>query len=156
MGNSKNEMSNQTREESAANYIKEHRIEPLMNQLAESLIYKQPIDPRAYLIDLLQELIEAREKNTPPNGLLDRTNIAAIFGLIDIMGRGSISLRDALSALDKVGINIFSDVIQSQKKFLFEEQKKSWKKNKQTMLKKNRIFVSIILYFNKKIKFCKK
>ena len=98
-------MSNQTREESAANYIKgnlanesykikiiqmisEHRIEPLMNQLAESLIYKQPIDPRAYLIDLLQELIEAREKNTPPNGLLDRTNIAAIFGLIDIMGRG--------------------------------------------------------------------
>lgn len=76
-----------------------------MNQLAESLIYKQPIDPRAYLIDLLQELIEAREKNTPPNGLLDRTNIAAIFGLIDIMGRGSISLRDALSALDKVGIN---------------------------------------------------
>ena len=68
--------------------ILEHRIEPLMNQLAESLIYKQPIDPRAYLIDLLQELIEAREKNTPPNGLLDRTNIAAIFGLIDIMGRG--------------------------------------------------------------------
>ena len=69
-------------------HISEHRIEPLMNQLAESLIYKQPIDPRAYLIDLLQELIEAREKNTPPNGLLDRTNIAAIFGLIDIMGRG--------------------------------------------------------------------
>ena len=47
-------------------------------------------------------------------------------------------------------IKIFSDVIQSQKKFLFEEQKKSWKKNKQTMLKKNRNFVSIILYFNKK------
>ena len=70
----------------------EHRIEPLMNQLAESLIYKQPIDPRAYLIDLLQELIEAREKNTPPNGLLDRTNIAAIFGLIDIMGRGRYML----------------------------------------------------------------
>merc|ERR1711931_571359 len=103
MGNSKNEMSNQTREESAANYIKEHRIEALMNQLAESLIYKQPIDPRAYLVDLLQELIEAREKNTPPSGLLDRTNITAIFGLIDIMGRGS--LRDAMSALEKVGIN---------------------------------------------------
>ena len=41
-------------------------------------------------------------------------------------------------------------MIQSQKKFLLDEQKKSWKKNKQTMLKKNRNFVSPILYFNKK------
>ena len=59
-----------------------------MNQLAESLIYKQPIDPRSYLIDLLQELIQSREQNTPTMGLLDESNITAIFGLIDIMGRG--------------------------------------------------------------------
>ena len=33
-------MSGLTREENASLYIKEHRIEALMSQLAESLIYK--------------------------------------------------------------------------------------------------------------------
>ena len=47
-------------------------------------------------------------------------------------------------------------MIQSQKKFLLDEQKKSWKKNKQTMLKKNRNFVSIIYYILiKKLYFAK-
>merc|ERR1712188_187376 len=93
-----------TREENANLYIKEHRIEALMSQLAESLIYKQPIDPRAYLVDLLQGLINARENNRAPECLLDSSNIESIFGLIDVMGKGSIALRDALSALEKVGI----------------------------------------------------
>ena len=34
-----------------------------MNQLAESLIYKQPIDPRAYLVDRLQGLIKIKSNN---------------------------------------------------------------------------------------------
>ena len=95
-----------------------------MNQLAESLIYKQPIDPRAYLIDLLQELIEAREKNTPPNGLLDRTNIAAIFGLIDIMGRGRYVLIRVVSYLPNIFKCLEADVLGGEaffprKEFMF-------------------------------------
>merc|ERR1712212_28282 len=95
-----------TREENAALYMKEHRVEALMQQLAESLIYQQPVDPRAHLIEVLDGLIGSRERGNPPAGLLDVSNITAIFGLIDVMGRGSISLRDALSALEKVGISV--------------------------------------------------
>ena len=72
-----------------------------MRQLAESLIYKQPIDPRGHLIEVLDEMIDAREKGTAPRGLLDESNITAIFGLIDVMGKETIALRDAL----KIGFN---------------------------------------------------
>ena len=68
----------------------------------------------------------------------------------------SVSVYETLCQLwiKLESIKIFSDVIQSQKKFLLDERKKSWKKNKQTMLKKNRNFVSLLLYFNKKNIFC--
>ena len=68
-----------------------------MKQLAESLIYRQPIDPRGHLIEVIEEMIEARERGAAPRGLLDETNINAIFGLIDVMGKETIALRDALS-----------------------------------------------------------
>ena len=76
---------------------KEHRIKALMNQLAESLIYKQPIDPRGHLIEVLEEMVDARERQVAPSGLLDESNINAIFGLIDVMGKETVALRDALS-----------------------------------------------------------
>ena len=46
------------------------------------------MDPRAYLVDLLQGLIESRENNRAPECLLDSSNIESIFGLIDVMGKG--------------------------------------------------------------------
>ena len=54
---------------------------------------------------VLEEMMESRERGAAPKGLLDETNINAIFGLIDVMGKDSIALRDALSALEKVGIS---------------------------------------------------
>ena len=76
-----------------------------MRQLAESLIYKQPIDPRGHLIEVLDEMIDSREKGTAPRGLLDESNITAIFGLIDVMGKETIALRDAL----KMGFNFLKE-----------------------------------------------
>jgi len=123
-----------TREENAASYIKEHRIKALMNQLAESLIYKQPIDPRGHLIEVLEEMVDARERQVAPSGLLDESNINAIFGLIDVMGKETVALRDALSALEKVGItsDIFGvdpvpkDVFVKRTKEVLEEQQANY------------------------------
>ena len=79
-----------------------------MRQLAESLIYKQPIDPRGHLIEVLDEMIDAREKGTAPRGLLDESNITAIFGLIDVMGKETIALRDALKIRGLIFSKCFS------------------------------------------------
>ena len=41
-----------------------------MNQLAESLIYNQPLDPRSHVIEVLQQLIEARDAKAPAQVVL--------------------------------------------------------------------------------------
>jgi len=94
----------ENREADALEYIKEHRLDGLFKQLCELLIYNQPIDPRAFLIEQLEKMVATRDNGSDPPTLLDMSNLVAIFGLIDVTQRGSISLSEALSALKKVGI----------------------------------------------------
>ena len=93
------------RETEAIAYVEEHKLQPLMQQLIELTTYHQPGDPRAFMIgkvylcshfecfflilDQLKHLISARESGTEPPTLLEANNFAAIFGLIDITGRGT-------------------------------------------------------------------
>ncbi|CAG5081400.1 Oidioi.mRNA.OKI2018_I69.PAR.g9867.t1.cds [Oikopleura dioica] len=100
------------RETEAIGYVEEHKLQPLMQQLIELTTYHQPGDPRAFMIEQLKHLISARESGTEPPTLLEANNFAAIFGLIDITGRGTVSKAEAQSALRKVGIE--ADLFESE------------------------------------------
>ncbi|CBY24876.1 unnamed protein product [Oikopleura dioica] len=100
------------RETATIEYVEDHKLQPLMQQLIELVTFSQPRDPRQFMIEQLQNLVSARDTGTEPPTLLEANNFAAIFGLIDITGRGSVSKAEAQSALRKVGIQ--SDLFQSE------------------------------------------
>ena len=76
------------REQETRDYVEEHKLEGLMMQLIELATYHQPTDLRQFLIVQLKKIVEARELAIEPPSLLDVTNFASIFGLIDVNNRG--------------------------------------------------------------------
>ncbi|CAG5102407.1 Oidioi.mRNA.OKI2018_I69.chr1.g286.t1.cds [Oikopleura dioica] len=101
---SKNHKVMLSREQETLDYVKEHKLEGLMTQLIELATYHQPTDLRQFIIEQLKLIVEARELGVEPPSLLDVTNFASIFGLIDINNRGKISREEAISSLKKLGI----------------------------------------------------
>ena len=89
------------REAATLEYVEDHKLQQLMQQLLELVTFHQPRDPRQFItgtylilflciffVEQLQNLVSARDTGTEPPTLLEANNFAAIFGLIDITGRG--------------------------------------------------------------------
>ena len=76
------------REQETRDYVEEHKLEGLMTQLIELATYEKPTDLRQFLIEQLKKIVEARELGIEPPSLLDVTNFASIFGLIDVKNSG--------------------------------------------------------------------
>jgi hypothetical protein len=75
-------------EQETRDYVDEHKLEGLMTQLIELATFEQPTDLRQFLIEQLKKIVEARELGIEPPSLLDVTNFASIFGLIDVNNSG--------------------------------------------------------------------
>lgn len=50
-------------------------------------------EPRAFLMEKLQQLIKSRAVNLDPPAHFDKSNIEAVFGMMDPTKRGVISLE---------------------------------------------------------------
>ena len=95
----------------AAAYLKEHKIVELFEQLASSIIYEKPSDPKEYIRNYLKQLQGSRNNSdliTPPS-LFDETNLISIFGMLDITHSGYIDKAQYLKVMDTLGIKKFNE-----------------------------------------------
>jgi hypothetical protein len=94
-------------EESAKEYLKTHKIPELFEQLASWLVYAQPNDPKAFIIEHIEKL-----KNRQANHLLDDPNIISMFKMLDVRGTGHISLHQYRQAMENIrAVNYNQDPI---------------------------------------------
>merc|ERR1712085_248276 len=87
--------SNSAEVQKAEEYVQKHRIMELMNDLCASVCFHKPEDVRGFL---LKELA-SRELEGAHRGFFDDQEVAAVFGLADLMKTGTISDRQARTAL---------------------------------------------------------
>ena len=95
----------------AAAYLKEHKIVELFEQLASSIIYEKPSDPKEYIKSYLKQLQGSRNNSdliTPPS-LFDETNLISIFGMLDISHSGYIDRVQYLQVMETLGIKKFNE-----------------------------------------------
>merc|ERR1712217_954115 len=79
----------------ADEYLKEHRIMELFNDLCAATAFHKPPNVRSFLFQQLQ----LREQEGAEAGFFEDQEIDAVFGLADLMQTGVISEKQARVAL---------------------------------------------------------
>merc|ERR1712038_309238 len=101
------EKSSWPREQDARDYMSQHKILELFNNLTSQLMYNQPDHPKDFLIENLEKLIKARTSKLDYPCLFDESNIESVFGMLDPTQRGHIKLQQYKEALQSMGITNF-------------------------------------------------
>ncbi|CAG5119244.1 unnamed protein product [Candidula unifasciata] len=91
----------------ATEYLLKHRIQDLFNNLTAQLIYTRPDNPKAFLIEALENLQKARVKKVNYPCLFDESNIRSVFGMLDPTGRGFVTLKQYHEAMITLGAREF-------------------------------------------------
>ncbi|XP_063726536.1 EF-hand calcium-binding domain-containing protein 10-like [Symsagittifera roscoffensis] len=91
----------------ASEYLKNHRIPELMENLTSQLIYQQPENPREFLKEYLKSLKEAKERRADGPKLFGPDNLQSLFGMLDPVGSGHITRLQYLEAMKILGIQNF-------------------------------------------------
>ncbi|KAJ8387006.1 hypothetical protein AAFF_G00161830 [Aldrovandia affinis] len=97
------------REEEAANYLEKHKIPELMNNLTSMLCFHRPENPREFLITQLELMKASRLQPLDCPCLFNESNLDAVFGILDPINQGHISLAQYKAALATLGIKDFSE-----------------------------------------------
>ena len=96
-------------EADALKYLKEHKILELFEQLTATLVYERPDDPRAFMKRHVCEL--QRVKQNPedePLVFIDESNIRSVFGMLDVTGKGHITLPQYKAAMESMAVKQFN------------------------------------------------
>ncbi len=90
----------------AVEYLKQHKIPELFEILTSSLVYNQPHDPKNYIQSYLKQLQESRKENNSDKlpKFFDESNVTSIFGMLDVSGKGHITLDQYKQAMVTMGI----------------------------------------------------
>ena len=99
----KMESKGQDHEIDAIEYMKQHRITELFDNILAQLVYHKPERPKEFIKTYLNALKKARDEDTDPPNLLDESNILSLFGMMDLTKKGHISLEQYNSAMDNLG-----------------------------------------------------
>ena len=97
--------------EEATSYLKIHKIPELFEHLTASLVYYRPENPQQFIAEHLKKLQDCQdssETSNPPS-LFDESNLISIFGMLDISGRGHISLEQYKEAMLSLGIEKYNE-----------------------------------------------
>ncbi|XP_078077330.1 EF-hand calcium-binding domain-containing protein 10 [Mustelus asterias] len=94
-------------EREAAEYLTEHQILELLDNLTSTLLYERPAKPVEFLIDQLEKLKVARQTKKDYPCLFDESNLDTVFGILDTTKQGYITLRQYREALKTLGIRDF-------------------------------------------------
>ncbi|XP_063444619.1 EF-hand calcium-binding domain-containing protein 10-like [Mytilus trossulus] len=100
----------QGRDADAKEYLNDHKIVELFNNLTSQLIFNRPDEPKKHMIEILEKLQKSRATKLDFPCLFDDTNIQSIYGMLDPTGRGFITLQQYMEALTTLGIKDFPEV----------------------------------------------
>ncbi|NXY43636.1 EFC10 protein, partial [Ceuthmochares aereus] len=85
-------------------YLRQHRIPELLHRLSELLLHHRPERPREFLIAALERVKAGRRAKGEFPDLMDDANLEALFGLLDVLGRGRIEGAQGRAAFKTLGL----------------------------------------------------
>lgn len=94
----------------AADYLQEHCIPELFEQLTTALVYNRPADPRLFIREQLEQLKKNKddpEQHSAPS-LFDDSNLISVFGMLDVPGKGHITHTQYTEAMRCLGITQYN------------------------------------------------
>ncbi|XP_078424538.1 EF-hand calcium-binding domain-containing protein 10 [Cetorhinus maximus] len=94
-------------EREAAEYLAEHQILELLDNLTSMLLYQRPAKPVEFLIGQLEKLNVARQTKKDYPCLFDESNLDTVFGILDTTRQGHITSRQYREALKTMGVKDF-------------------------------------------------
>uniref|UniRef100_A0A663EL36 EF-hand calcium binding domain 10 n=1 Tax=Aquila chrysaetos chrysaetos TaxID=223781 RepID=A0A663EL36_AQUCH len=92
-------------EQEARDYLRRHRIPELLHRLGALLLYHRPERPREFLIRMLERVKAGKRAEGEYPYLMDEANLAAMFGLLDVVGQGHITPAQYREALKTLGLS---------------------------------------------------
>ncbi|XP_052645815.1 EF-hand calcium-binding domain-containing protein 10 [Harpia harpyja] len=115
-------------EQEARDYLQRHRIPELLHRLGALLLYHRPERPREFLIRMLERVKAGKRAEGEYPYLMDEANLAAMFGLLDVVGQGHITPAQYREALKTLGLSTedlqFGDDVNIKLDVFKEEVKK--------------------------------
>ncbi|KAJ7363188.1 EF-hand calcium-binding domain-containing protein 10 [Desmophyllum pertusum] len=95
------------KESGAQDYLKNHKIMELFENLTAQLMYERPEDPKAYMKQFLEKLKDARTAQRNYPGIFDDSNVRSLFGMLDVTGKGFITYEQYKQGLETLGVQKF-------------------------------------------------
>ncbi|PAA79448.1 hypothetical protein BOX15_Mlig006014g1, partial [Macrostomum lignano] len=100
-------MENWPRQQEAEMYLQKHKIRELFNNLSAQLIFEQPNDPKAFMVEHLKTLAGSKAAPEKAPCLFDDSNLTAIFHMLDAAGRGYVTKNQYAEAMETLGLSHF-------------------------------------------------
>ncbi|KAL7867907.1 hypothetical protein SRHO_G00092910 [Serrasalmus rhombeus] len=97
------------REEETAEYLRNHKIVELMNNLTSMLFFYRPERPKEFLISQLEQMKASRDHAVDSPCLFDNSNLDAVVGILDPANQGHITYAQYKEALKTLGIKNFNE-----------------------------------------------
>ncbi|CAF0754338.1 unnamed protein product [Adineta ricciae] len=95
-------------EQSGTDYLQMHRIYDLFHNLSASLVYNKPEDPKAFMINYLEQLKKARLAGLASPSLVDDKDLTSIFRMLDPAGHGHITYSQYASTMEALGVPTYN------------------------------------------------
>ncbi|UJR31716.1 hypothetical protein I4U23_019196 [Adineta vaga] len=95
-------------EQSGADYLQTHRIPDLFHNLSAALVYNKPDDPKAFMIDFLEQLKKARLAGLASPSLVQDNDLLSIFRMLDPAGHGHITYSQYASTMEALGVSNYN------------------------------------------------
>ncbi|CAH8513528.1 unnamed protein product [Schistosoma intercalatum] len=102
-------------------YVKEHKIDEMLQNLTSSLFYEMPENPKQYLIEQLRLLKASRDEYAEPPTLFTETNAETIFNMLDPCKKNSIPSDRYQHALETLGVLQYGKVIDNKDEFISKD-----------------------------------
>ncbi|XP_033744963.1 EF-hand calcium-binding domain-containing protein 10-like [Pecten maximus] len=96
-----------TRDGEARQYLEDHRVLELFNNMTSQLIYNRPEEPKKFMIDVLEKLQKSKMTRLDYPCLFDDSNIQSVFGMLDPTNRGCVTFQQYSEALTTLGVKNF-------------------------------------------------
>eukprot|EP00128_Syssomonas_multiformis_P015134 Colp12_sorted_trinity150504_noHs@28723 len=99
-------------EQQAKDYLSEHRILDLFENITANLIYEKPDDPKRFIVDYLTNLKNVRLSagKVHPAPMFTDEDLVALFRLFDVSKKGKITLAQYTEAMKDLGLTEFEKV----------------------------------------------
>ena len=99
--------------EVAREYLREHQIDEIFQELGSALMYERPQDVNEFLLSKLKEL-KAKKERAEQTSIFNEQDLETLFSMYDESGTGSINRELCEHAINVLGIKRdCSDIIPS-------------------------------------------